>query len=239
MRTRNKDMKNDRATLIGPHFSGPRTGTGRRQIKSAFWQTNSGFFVSLQGWNWRTNLTTDTNPSQNECNKLKFSDLYENQLRNPLCMPQDAKITTRRACCDFPDREKVFSADEVNMVYSMYDRMIVGGAMPVAETLRLEAIDPLKAPSSSPAARWYFQRRRPRRGEGRRLGVRTRLLRPLPRFGRPRGDLRARTPRIPRNSISTPRRPTATTPTRRSRKPTPWWLTWARLKDRTTVISTR
>ena len=32
------------------------------------------------------------------------------------------------------------------MVYSMYDRMIVGGAMPVAETLRLEAIDPLKAP---------------------------------------------------------------------------------------------
>lgn len=42
--------------------------------------------------------------------------------------------------------ERVFAADEVNMVYSMYDRMIVGGAMPVAETLRLEAIDPLKAP---------------------------------------------------------------------------------------------
>ena len=42
--------------------------------------------------------------------------------------------------------EKVFTADEVNMVYSMYDRMVVGGAMPVAETLRLEAIDPLKAP---------------------------------------------------------------------------------------------
>ena len=32
------------------------------------------------------------------------------------------------------------------MVYSMYDRMIVGGAMPVGETLLLEAIDPLKAP---------------------------------------------------------------------------------------------
>ena len=42
--------------------------------------------------------------------------------------------------------EKVFSADEVNMVYSMYDRMIVGGAMPVNEVLKLEAIDPLKAP---------------------------------------------------------------------------------------------
>ncbi len=42
--------------------------------------------------------------------------------------------------------EKVFSADEVNMVYSMYDRLVVGGAMPVKESLRLETIDPLKAP---------------------------------------------------------------------------------------------
>ena len=32
------------------------------------------------------------------------------------------------------------------MVYSMYDRMVVGGAMPVNEALPLEAIDPLKAP---------------------------------------------------------------------------------------------
>ena len=31
------------------------------------------------------------------------------------------------------------------MVYSMYDRMVVGGAMPVNEALKLEAIDPLKA----------------------------------------------------------------------------------------------
>ena len=59
--------------------------------------------------------------------------------------PEDAKhYDTARLRRDFI--EKVFSADEVNMVYSMYDRMIVGGAMPVPETLRLEAIDPLKAP---------------------------------------------------------------------------------------------
>ena len=32
------------------------------------------------------------------------------------------------------------------MVYSMYDRMIVGGAMPVNQSLHLEAIDPLKQP---------------------------------------------------------------------------------------------
>ena len=42
--------------------------------------------------------------------------------------------------------EKVFTPNEVNMVYSMYDRMIVGGAMPAGEVLVLEAIDPLKAP---------------------------------------------------------------------------------------------
>lgn len=42
--------------------------------------------------------------------------------------------------------ETVFSVNEVNMVYSMYDRMVVGGAMPVGEVLMLEAIDPLKAP---------------------------------------------------------------------------------------------
>ena len=42
--------------------------------------------------------------------------------------------------------ETLFVPDEVHMVYSMYDRMVVGGAMPVAEALSLEAIDPLKAP---------------------------------------------------------------------------------------------
>ncbi len=41
--------------------------------------------------------------------------------------------------------ESLFVPDEVNMVYSMYDRMVVGGAMPVGEELTLETIDPLKA----------------------------------------------------------------------------------------------
>ncbi|MBQ5874454.1 MAG: 5-dehydro-4-deoxy-D-glucuronate isomerase [Alistipes sp.] len=60
--------------------------------------------------------------------------------------PEDAKsYDTARLRRDFLI-ERVFAADEVNMVYSMYDRMIVGGAMPVAESLKLEAIDPVKAP---------------------------------------------------------------------------------------------
>jgi len=59
--------------------------------------------------------------------------------------PDDAKhYETARLRRDFLI-EKLFSPDEVNMVYSMYDRMIVGGLMPVGETLTLEAIDPLKA----------------------------------------------------------------------------------------------
>ncbi len=60
--------------------------------------------------------------------------------------PEDAKsYDTKRLRRDFLI-ENIFSADEVNMVYSMYDRMIVGGAMPVNETLHLETIDPLKQP---------------------------------------------------------------------------------------------
>lgn len=61
--------------------------------------------------------------------------------------PDDAKsYDTHRIRKDFLI-EKIFADNEVNMVYSMYDRMIVGGAKPVGEALTLEAIDPLKAPS--------------------------------------------------------------------------------------------
>ena len=66
--------------------------------------------------------------------------------------PEDCKhYDTARLRHDFLI-ERLFAADEVNMVYSMYDRMVVGGAMPVGEVLPLEAIDPLKAD--------YFTQRR-------------------------------------------------------------------------------
>ena len=59
--------------------------------------------------------------------------------------PEDAKhYDTARLRREFLI-ETIFTSNEVNMVYSMYDRMIVGGAMPVAEALTLETIDPLKA----------------------------------------------------------------------------------------------
>lgn len=60
--------------------------------------------------------------------------------------PVDAKTyDTARLRKDFLI-ENIFVANEVNMVYSMYDRIVAGGALPVGESLLLEAIDPLKAP---------------------------------------------------------------------------------------------
>ena len=41
--------------------------------------------------------------------------------------------------------ETLFTPDEVNMVYTLYDRLIVGGALPVKEKLPLETIEHLKS----------------------------------------------------------------------------------------------
>ena len=41
--------------------------------------------------------------------------------------------------------QDLFQQNEITLVYSMYDRLIVGGAMPVNKQLKLEATDELKA----------------------------------------------------------------------------------------------
>ncbi len=41
--------------------------------------------------------------------------------------------------------ENLFIPDQINMVYTMYDRLIVGGAMPVNEKLKLEAVPEIRA----------------------------------------------------------------------------------------------
>lgn len=62
------------------------------------------------------------------------------------CNPQDVKTyDTNRLRSSFL-MEKVMVADEINVTYSMYDRFIFGGAVPVSKELVLETIDPLKAP---------------------------------------------------------------------------------------------
>ena len=48
--------------------------------------------------------------------------------------------------------ENVMVADEINMVYSMFDRIIAGGAVPVKEDLKLSAPEILRAD--------YFTQRR-------------------------------------------------------------------------------
>ena len=59
--------------------------------------------------------------------------------------PEDVRhYDTARVRRDFLI-DTLFVKDEANMVYSMYDRIVVGGVMPVDEAVKLEAIDPLKA----------------------------------------------------------------------------------------------
>ena len=61
------------------------------------------------------------------------------------CNPQDVKTyDTNRLRSSFL-MEKVMAPDEINVTYSMYDRLIFGGAVPATKELVLETIDPLKA----------------------------------------------------------------------------------------------
>ena len=71
-------------------------------------------------------------------------------------IPEDAKAMALKGYDTGFLIEKVFSDNEVNMVYSMYDRMVVGGAKPVGEILKLETIDPLKHLTFFPDVKWVF-----------------------------------------------------------------------------------
>jgi len=62
------------------------------------------------------------------------------------CHPEDAKHYDTQTLRDRFVMEKVMAADEINLTYSMYDRFIFGGAMPVNKTLKLEAFPELRAP---------------------------------------------------------------------------------------------
>lgn len=60
--------------------------------------------------------------------------------------PEDAKsYDTTRLRHDFLI-ENMMVTDEINMVYTLYDRLIVGGAVPTKEKLELKTIDPLRMP---------------------------------------------------------------------------------------------
>jgi 4-deoxy-L-threo-5-hexosulose-uronate ketol-isomerase len=65
---------------------------------------------------------------------------------------QDAKHYDTQRLRDEFLVQNLFQTDLISMVYTDYDRYIVGGAYPVNKELSLDAIDPLKAP--------YFLERR-------------------------------------------------------------------------------
>ena len=61
------------------------------------------------------------------------------------CHPLDVKhYDTERLRSSFL-MEKVMAADEINLTYTLYERMIYGGAMPVNKVLSLEPFYELKA----------------------------------------------------------------------------------------------
>lgn len=59
--------------------------------------------------------------------------------------PEDAKYYTTEELREHFLIPTVFEEDTISLVYTMYDRYIVGGAMPVNKPLVLETIDELKA----------------------------------------------------------------------------------------------
>ena len=68
------------------------------------------------------------------------------------CHPEDVKHYDTQTLRDRFVMEKVMAADEINLTYSMYDRFIFGGAMPVTKDLKLETHSQLRAD--------YFMRNR-------------------------------------------------------------------------------
>lgn len=62
------------------------------------------------------------------------------------CNPKDVKTYDTQRLRDAFVMEKVMEADHIHLTYSMYDRLIFGGAMPVTKALKLDTIDALKAP---------------------------------------------------------------------------------------------
>lgn len=70
------------------------------------------------------------------------------------CHPQDVKhYDTERLRSAFM-MPKVMSPDEINLTYTLYDRLIYGGVMPVAKTLKLETFREL-----GPEITYFLERR--------------------------------------------------------------------------------
>ena len=61
------------------------------------------------------------------------------------CHPDDVKTYDTAKLRERFVMEKVMVPDEINLTYTMYDRLVYGGAMPVEKELTLDTFDELKA----------------------------------------------------------------------------------------------
>ena len=76
---------------------------------------------------------------------IKCNDMKINSEVRYASHPDDVKHYDTARLREHYLVEKVFSADEINLVYTMHDRMIAGGAMPVNEVLELKPMDILRS----------------------------------------------------------------------------------------------
>tara|TARA_R110002049_G_scaffold175528_2_gene342823 strand:+ start:7 stop:888 length:882 start_codon:yes stop_codon:yes gene_type:complete len=84
-----------------------------------------------------------------------MSSIYKNPIKQHImnnkyevryaASPQDVKTYDTTRLRDEFLIENLMAPDSLNLVYSHFDRFISGGAVPVKSSLKLEAIDPLKA----------------------------------------------------------------------------------------------
>ena len=68
------------------------------------------------------------------------------------CHPDDVKTYDTTKLRERFVMEKVMVPDEIRVTYTMYDRLIYGGVMPVTKELTLDTFVELKATTSSTAA---------------------------------------------------------------------------------------
>ena len=61
------------------------------------------------------------------------------------CHPDDVKEYNTDQLRSRFMMEKVMEENVFNLTYSMYDRLVFGGVIPVGKTMKLETIDPLKS----------------------------------------------------------------------------------------------
>ena len=79
------------------------------------------------------------------CNRLQRNKIMTNYNFRYASHPNDANKYNTNELREHFLIDKLFTKDEINVTYSMFDRYIVGGVMPYEKALKLETIPYLKS----------------------------------------------------------------------------------------------